>query len=109
MIKLTFSIFIYSNKTNFFYQFFKILSFIYVKMPRDSWAKYYQNNKERLQKSPWKKKKKKSDTIAVKDTRISQKMENKSYLSIGKVISNEKKCLIIIRKTILVRKFAFFP
>ena len=59
MIKLTFSIFIYSNKTNFFYQLFKILSFIYVKMPRDSWAKYYQNNKERLQKKPMKEEKEK--------------------------------------------------
>ena len=62
-------------------------------MSKDLSAKYYQNNKERLQKkareryqSLSKKKKKKSDNMVVNDTKIYQKMKNKSLLSIDKNI-----------------------
>ena len=54
-------------------------------------AKYYQENKERLQKKLakdikifLKKKKKESNTMAVNVTKISKKMKNKSLLSIEK-------------------------
>ena len=59
-------------------------------MSEDSSAKYYQNIVERLQKEKklvkdikvfLKKKKKKSDNMVVKDTKIYQKMK-KSWLSI---------------------------
>ena len=56
-------------------------------------AKYYQENKERLQKNLvkdikmfLKKKKKKSGNMVVNVTKISQKMKNKSLLSIQKNI-----------------------
>ena len=56
-------------------------------------AKYYQENKERLQKklvkdikSFLKKKKKKSDNMVVNVTKISIKMKNESLLSIEKNI-----------------------
>ena len=45
IIKYTWSIFMSSN--NFFKQRF----FEYIKMPKDSSAKYYQNKKERFQKT----------------------------------------------------------
>ena len=54
-------------------------------------AKYYQENKERLQKKLVKDiksflKKKKSDNMVVNITKISHKMKNKSLLNIGKNI-----------------------
>ena len=56
-------------------------------------AKYYQENKERLQKELvkdtkifLKKKKKKSNNIVVNVTNISQKMKNKSLLCIEKIL-----------------------
>ena len=62
-------------------------------MPKDSSPKYYQNNKERLQKKLvkdinvfLKKKKKKSNNMAVSDTKIYQKIKNKSLFSIVKNI-----------------------
>ena len=58
-------------------------------MSKDLSAKYYQNNKERIQKKLvqdekvfLKKGKKKSDNMVVNDTKIYQKMKNKSFLSI---------------------------
>ena len=60
-------------------------------MSKDSSAKYYQNNKERLQKELikdikvfLKKKKIKSNNMVVNDTKIYQKMKSKSLLSIKK-------------------------
>ena len=57
-------------------------------------TKYYQGGKERLQKKLvkdikifLKKKKKKSNNIVVNITKISQKMKNKSFLSIEKNIT----------------------
>ena len=54
-------------------------------MSKDSSGKHYQNNKERLQKKFvkyikvfLKKKKKKSNNMVVNDTKIYQKMKNKS-------------------------------
>ena len=62
-------------------------------MYKDSSAKYYQNNKERLQKKLvkdfkvfLKKKKKKSNDMVVNDTKIYQKIKNKSWMSIEKSI-----------------------
>ena len=56
-------------------------------------AKYYQENKERLQKKLVKdikiflrKKKKKSNNMVVNVTKISQKMKNKTLLSIEKIL-----------------------
>ena len=63
-------------------------------------AKYYHENKERLQKKlvkdikiVLKKKKKKSDNMVVNVTKISQKMKNKSLLSIEKNIIKREKTL----------------
>ena len=63
-------------------------------------AKYYQENKEKLQKKLvkhikifLKKKKKKSDNMVANVTKISQKMKNKSLLSIGKHIIERKKTI----------------
>ena len=57
-------------------------------MSKDSIAKYHQNNKERVQKKACEKyqsifedKKKKRDNMVLNDTKIYQKMENKSLLS----------------------------
>ena len=62
-------------------------------MSKNVSAKYYQGNRERLQKKLvkdikifLKKKKKKSNNMAVNITKISQKMQNKSLLSIEKNI-----------------------
>ena len=47
--------------------------------------------------------------MVAKDTNISQKMRNKSWLSIGKILQNEKKCFIIItRKYFHLENFFFF-
>ena len=60
-------------------------------MSKNSSARYYQDNKERLQKmlvkdikDVLKKTQKKSDSMVAKDTKISQKMNNKSWLSTEK-------------------------
>ena len=86
-------------------------------MFKDLSAKYYQDNKERLQKKLvkgikvfLKKKKKKSNNMVMNDTRIYQKMK-KMLVKCRKMISlsNEKKHLIIIiRNYFSFRKFVFF-
>ena len=65
--------------------------FAYLKLSKDSSAKYYQNYKERLQKkaretyqSLCKKEKEKSNNMFINDTKIYQKMKNKNWLSIEK-------------------------
>ena len=71
MIKLICSIFISANS-------FVYIIFIYIKMSKDSSAKYYQNNKERLQKKSCERyqslskeeKEKRSHNMVVKDTKI---------------------------------------
>ena len=62
-------------------------------MAKYSSAKFYQNNKERLQKKLvtdikvfLRKKKKKSNNMVLNDTKLYQKMKNKSLLSIEKNI-----------------------
>ena len=67
--------------------------FIYIKIPKDSSAKYYQNNKERLKKkareryqSISKEEKEKNDNMVAKVTKIYQKMKNKGLLIIEKII-----------------------
>ena len=69
-------------------------------MSKNLSAKYYQENKERLQKKLVKdikiflrKKKKKSKNMEVNFTKISQKMKNKDLLSIQKSIKEEQKIL----------------
>ena len=74
----------------FIYNFFNIYFFIYIKISKNLSAKYYHENKERLQKKLAKdikiflQKKKKSDNMVVNVTRISQKMKSNSLLSIEK-------------------------
>ena len=48
--KVTSSIFMSSNKPNFFISFFFDFLFVYIKVSKDSSVKNYQNNKESLQK-----------------------------------------------------------
>ena len=75
-------------------------------------AKYYLENKERLQKAAREryqnrfkeKKRKRNKNMIVKVTKISQKMKNKSLLSIKKILENEKKCLIIIIRNYYLKK-----
>ena len=69
-------------------------------MPKTLSAKYYQENNERLQKKLVKdikifleKKKNKSSNMVVNVTKISQKMKNKSLLSIEKSIIEREKTL----------------
>ena len=50
MIKWTYSIFMSSNKSIFFINIFVKFFFIYIEMSKNSSSKYYQDNKERLQK-----------------------------------------------------------
>ena len=72
--------------------FFLIVFHIYIKISKNLSAKYYQENKERLQelvkdiKIFLKKKKKYSNNMVVNITKISQIMKNKSLLSIEKNI-----------------------
>ena len=69
-------------------------------MCKDSSAKYYPDNIEKLQKKAWEryqslckeKKRKKSDTMGVSDIKISLlKIKNKGLLSIDKILQSEKK------------------
>ena len=57
-------------------------------MSEDLSAKYFQDNKKRLQKKllkdVLKKKKKKNNNMVVNDTNIYQRMKNKSWLNIEK-------------------------
>ena len=69
-----------------------------MKKSKDSSAKYYQNNKGRLQKKACEKyqgfskeEKEKKQQCCCDDTKIHQKMKNKSLLSIEKMLSIEKK------------------
>ena len=72
-------------------------------MSKNSSAKYYQDNKERLKKSPFKR------NIVVKDTKISQKMKNKCWLSIEKnIIKQEVTPYYNYKKLLLFRKIGFF-
>ena len=64
-------------------------------MSKDPSAKYYQNNKERIQKKHLKdikvfrnKKKKKRDNMIVNDKNICQKMKSKSLLNIEKNVKS---------------------
>ena len=82
-------------KTDIFYNFFYNL---HIRMFRNLSAKYYQENNERLHKKLvkyikviLKKKRKKSDNMVENVTNISQKMKNKSLLSIEKILKNEKR------------------
>ena len=68
----------------------------HIKMFKYSSAKYYQNNKEKLQKkaseryqSPSKEEKEKTDSMVVNDTKVYQKMKNKSLLTVEKNIKWE--------------------
>ena len=84
--------------------FFLHIFFICIKMSKNFWAIYYQENKERLQKKTYErnqnpsKEKKKSVNMVVSVTKISQKMKNKSLLSIEKNIVKWKKKNVIKRK-----------
>ena len=73
---------------------FVIFFHIYIEMSKNLSAKYYQENKERPQKKLvknikifLKKKKLKSNSMIVNVIKISQKMKNKSLLSIEKNVT----------------------
>ena len=93
---------------------FSLFFFTYIKMSKNSSAKYYQDNKERLQKKLvkdikvfLKKKKKKSDNMVLKDTKNSQKMKNKNWMRIEK--DNINALLYYnFKKIISFRNFGFF-
>ena len=115
-------------------QIFFINSFIifytYIKISKDSSDEYYLDNKERLQEKLLedikvflkKKKKKKCNNMAGNDTKIYQKVRNKSWLNIEKILKNEKKRLTTIsirnkklfifssnyKILFLIREFCFF-
>ena len=87
-------------------------------MPKDSSAKYYQDDQERLQKRKpreWyrilskEEKEKKSENMVVKDIKIYRKMKNKSLLSIEKIITKwEKMPYYNHKKLISFKTFGFF-
>ena len=68
-------------------------------MSKDSSAKYYRDKKERRQKQASEKKRQ----YGCEQYKNPQKMENKSYLSVEKILQNEKK-----RITVICMKFVFF-
>ena len=82
----------------------------------ENWSdKYYHDNKERLQKKLvkdtkvfFKRENKKCDNIDVNGTKISQKMKNKSLLSIEENIINGKPFYFNYRKLLSLRKIGFF-
>ena len=84
-------------------------------MSKGSSTKYYQNKKERLQRKLLKdikvflkKKKKTSNNMVVKDTKIYNNMKNKSYLSIEKnIIKSEKTPYYNYKKLFSFRRFSF--
>ena len=71
-------------------------------MPKTLSAKYYQKNKENLQQKAHKRylnnKKKKSDNVVVKVTKISQKMKNRNLFRIEKNIIEQEKTLYSYKK-----------
>ena len=71
-------------------------------MPKTLSAKYYQKNKENLQQKARKRylnnKKKKSDNVVVKVTKISQKMKNRNLFRIEKNIIEQEKTLYNYKK-----------
>ena len=79
---------------------------------RDPSAKYYQNNKEKLVKKACEihqsrskeKKIEKIDNMVVNDTKIYQEMKNKNFLSIKKILKNQKKCPIVIIRNYYFKK-----
>ena len=85
---------------------------IFLKTFQDLSAKYYQNNEKRLLKDIKvfvKKKNKESNKMVAKGTKIYQKMQSKSWLSIKKTSNNEKKmCYYNYKKPFLFRKFISF-
>ena len=79
IIKLTCSISLSSN--NFLYSFFT-----YIKMSKDSSANYYENNKERLQKSLSNEEKEKEQQYGCERYKNLTQDEKKSFSSIEKNI-----------------------
>ena len=83
-------------------------------MYKDSSAKYYQNNKGRIQKklvkdikdikSLPKEKKKKRDNMVVNNTKIYKKMKNKNLLRIDKKCYKMRKNILLWLEEILVLK-----
>ena len=84
-------------------------------MFKDSSAKYYQKKTHaKLKKAcEWyqslsKEGKEKSENMVAKDTKIYQKMKNKSWLRIEKNIKEEEKTSIIIRNYFYLENFVSF-
>ena len=80
-------------------------------MPKSLTARYYQENKERLLKNLVKdikfflKKKKKSNNLVMEVTKISQKIKNKSLLSIGKNIMEWERMLYYNYRKVFLKVF----
>ena len=97
MIKLTCSIFISSI-------IFFIIFFTYIKMSKNSLAKYYQENRD------YKKKAHKSNNIVANNVKIYKNMKNKGLFSIEKNMKWEKtshnyKTLLFFKKYWLRKVF----
>ena len=83
----------FKNFFQFFIYLFIYFFFMCIKMSKTLSAKYYQENKDRLQKKLvkdikifLKKKKKKSYNMVMNVKKISQKIKNKIFLSVEKNI-----------------------
>ena len=86
-----------------------MIFFTYIRISKDSSAKYYQNNKEKLQKKFvkdikvfLKKKKKKSDNVREWYNNLPED-ENKSLLSIKKHYEMIKNALLKLKETIILK------
>ena len=80
---------------NFFYKFSCKFFFIYIKVSKYLSAKYYEENKERLQKQACERyqnlsKDEKSYNTVVIVAKVSQKMKNKSLLKTENILWREK-------------------
>ena len=78
-----------------------------MKISKSPSAKYYQDNKKRLQKNACEKKKKEKNMV-VNDTDVYQMMRNKSWLSIKKYCKKRRKSLIIIIRNVFLVDRLFF-
>ena len=78
-----------------------------MKISKSSSAKYYQDNKKRLQKNACEKKNKEKNMV-INDTDVYKMMRNKSWLSIKKYCKKRRKSLIIIIRNVFLVDRLFF-
>ena len=93
--------------------FYNLFSYMCIKMSKNSSAKFYQKTKEKKFtkdiKVYLKKKKKKSKNLVVNNTKVYQKMKNKSWLSIKKYITKWEETYDNHKKLFWFRKLFFLP